>query len=174
MGQERRRTCVSCGESFAPDPRNTRRYRYCTQPACRAASKRASQAKWLAKPEIATTTGGRLLLHACGRGGRRIPATAGARARCRSRIPRCCRLDPALAASAAQGACNSPQGSFPIPAGGRVTRCHGVAVTRDLGCPTLCSDWLNQPSLGLCVTRGDRLRGHPVATTGSRHLRRRP
>jgi len=51
MGQERRRTCVNCGESFIPDPRNTRHQRYCAQPACRAASKRASQAKWLARPE---------------------------------------------------------------------------------------------------------------------------
>jgi hypothetical protein len=51
MGQERRRTCASCGESFTPDPRNARHQRYCGQPACRAASKRASQAKWLAKPE---------------------------------------------------------------------------------------------------------------------------
>jgi hypothetical protein len=51
MGQERRRTCASCGESFLPDPRNAHRQRYCTQPACRAASKRASQAKWLAKEE---------------------------------------------------------------------------------------------------------------------------
>ena len=51
MGQERRRTCASCGESFVPDPRNARHQRYCAQPACRAVSKRASQAKWLAKPE---------------------------------------------------------------------------------------------------------------------------
>ena len=51
MGQERRRTCASCGESFCPDPRNAHRQRYCARPACRAASKRASQAKWLAKPE---------------------------------------------------------------------------------------------------------------------------
>jgi hypothetical protein len=51
MGQERRRTCANCGEIFTPDPRNARHQRYCGQPACRAASKRASQAKWLAKPE---------------------------------------------------------------------------------------------------------------------------
>ena len=51
MGQERRRTCASCGEGFCPDPRNARHQRYCARPACRAASKRASQAKWLAKPE---------------------------------------------------------------------------------------------------------------------------
>jgi len=51
MGQERRRICASCGEGFCPDPRNVHHQRYCARPACRAASKRASQAKWLAKPE---------------------------------------------------------------------------------------------------------------------------
>jgi hypothetical protein len=51
MGQERRRTCASCGEIFTPDPRNARHQRYCGRPACRAASKLVSQAKWLAKPE---------------------------------------------------------------------------------------------------------------------------
>ncbi|MBK8636751.1 MAG: hypothetical protein IPN92_00180 [Chromatiaceae bacterium] len=51
MGHEQRRTCVNCGERFVPDPRNAHHQRYCTQPACRAASKRTSQAKWLAKVE---------------------------------------------------------------------------------------------------------------------------
>jgi len=51
MGRERRRTCLNCAENFTPDPRNARRQRYCSQPPCQAASKRASQAKWLAKEE---------------------------------------------------------------------------------------------------------------------------
>ena len=51
MGQERRSTCANCGEGFVPDPRNAHHQRYCARPACRAASKRASQAKWLGKPE---------------------------------------------------------------------------------------------------------------------------
>ncbi len=51
MGRERRRTCLNCAESFTPDPRNACRQRYCSAPPCQAASKRASQAKWLAKPE---------------------------------------------------------------------------------------------------------------------------
>jgi hypothetical protein len=51
MGRERRRTCSNCGESFTPDARNARHQRYCSQPPCRAASKRASQAKWLSKEE---------------------------------------------------------------------------------------------------------------------------
>ncbi len=51
MGRERRRTCANCGESFTPDARNARHQHYCAEPSCRAASKRASQAKWLAKEE---------------------------------------------------------------------------------------------------------------------------
>lgn len=34
-----------------PDPRNARHQRYCGSAPCKAASKRASQEKWLAKPE---------------------------------------------------------------------------------------------------------------------------
>ena len=45
------RKCRHCGESFIPDARNAHHQRYCTAPSCRAASKRASQAKWLATPE---------------------------------------------------------------------------------------------------------------------------
>jgi hypothetical protein len=51
MGRERRRTCSNCGESFTPDARNAHHQRYCSQPLCRAASKRVSQAKWLSKEE---------------------------------------------------------------------------------------------------------------------------
>jgi hypothetical protein len=51
MGQEQRRTCLNCAESFTPDVRHARHQRYCSPPPCQAASKRASQAKWLAKPE---------------------------------------------------------------------------------------------------------------------------
>ncbi len=51
MGREQGRTCAHCGENFTPDARNARHQRYCSQAACRAASKRASQAKWLSKEE---------------------------------------------------------------------------------------------------------------------------
>lgn len=51
MGRAEKRLCLSCGEAFTPDTRNARHQRYCTQAPCKAASKRASQAKWLAKPE---------------------------------------------------------------------------------------------------------------------------
>jgi hypothetical protein len=36
---------------FRPDPRNVRHQRYCSSPACRQASKAASQRQWLAQPE---------------------------------------------------------------------------------------------------------------------------
>jgi hypothetical protein len=51
MGREGRRTYLNCAESFTPDARNARHQRYCSAPPCQAASQRASQAKWLAKPE---------------------------------------------------------------------------------------------------------------------------
>jgi hypothetical protein len=35
---------------FAPDPRSAKRQRYCAKPACRQASKAASQHRWLQKP----------------------------------------------------------------------------------------------------------------------------
>jgi hypothetical protein len=46
-----RRKCKYCLKLFRPDPRNRRHQRYCASPACRAASKAASQARWRAKPE---------------------------------------------------------------------------------------------------------------------------
>ena len=46
-----RGVCKCCLKLFRPDPRNRRHQRYCSSPACRAASKAASQARWRAKPE---------------------------------------------------------------------------------------------------------------------------
>ena len=46
-----RRKCKCCLKLFHPDPRNRRHQCYCSARACRAASKTASQARWLAKPE---------------------------------------------------------------------------------------------------------------------------
>jgi len=43
-------TCRYCGAAFTPDPRNAGRQKYCAAVACKAASKRASQAKWQAAP----------------------------------------------------------------------------------------------------------------------------
>ena len=51
MGCGDRRKCKCCLKLFRPDPRNRHHQCYCSAPACRAASKAASQARWLAKPE---------------------------------------------------------------------------------------------------------------------------
>lgn len=44
-----RRKCRCCSKFFTPDPRTVDRQRYCSQPACRHASKRASQQHWAHK-----------------------------------------------------------------------------------------------------------------------------
>jgi hypothetical protein len=46
-----RRRCLCCRKLFRPDPRNRRHQRYCSMSRCRAASKAASQARWLAAPD---------------------------------------------------------------------------------------------------------------------------
>jgi len=51
MGRGDRRKCTCCRKLFRPDPRNRRHQRYCSAAVCGAASKAASQARWLAKPE---------------------------------------------------------------------------------------------------------------------------
>ena len=42
--------CLNCREFFLPDFRNRTRQKYCAQPACQRASKRASQQRWLSQP----------------------------------------------------------------------------------------------------------------------------
>jgi hypothetical protein len=51
MADGNRRKCKCCRKLFRPDPRNRHHQRYCSAHVCRAASKAASQARWLAKPE---------------------------------------------------------------------------------------------------------------------------
>ena len=51
MAGTERRKCLCCHKLFRPDPRNRHHQRYCAAPSCRAASKAASQARWLAAPE---------------------------------------------------------------------------------------------------------------------------
>jgi hypothetical protein len=51
MAGAERRKCKCCHKLFRPDPRNRRHQRYCAAPSCFAASKAASQARWLAAPE---------------------------------------------------------------------------------------------------------------------------
>ena len=46
---KRRRKCKHCRKYFTPDPRNAHKQEYCSETACRKASKAAAQAKWLAK-----------------------------------------------------------------------------------------------------------------------------
>ena len=47
----KRKKCRHCKSLFVADARNRHRQRYCQLPACRKASKAASQRKWLAKPD---------------------------------------------------------------------------------------------------------------------------
>lgn len=46
-----RRRCLCCRQLFRCHPRTRSQQRYCAQPTCRAASKKASQARWLGKAE---------------------------------------------------------------------------------------------------------------------------
>lgn len=50
MAHPERHKCLFCGDMFRADPRNARHQKYCSQPACRKASKAASRRAWLAKP----------------------------------------------------------------------------------------------------------------------------
>jgi hypothetical protein len=45
-----KRKCKYCRTFFDPDPRSATRQRYCAQPACRQASKAASQRRWHQQP----------------------------------------------------------------------------------------------------------------------------
>ena len=51
MARRYRRKCRHCKKFFIPDPRNITRQQYCSESPCRAASKTASQRRWLDKPE---------------------------------------------------------------------------------------------------------------------------
>lgn len=46
----RRCRCLHCNELYTPDSRNRGRQRFCSAAVCRRASKRTSQARWLAAP----------------------------------------------------------------------------------------------------------------------------
>jgi hypothetical protein len=48
MTPKRRRKCCNCQQLYEPDPRSRRRQKYCSQPACKKASKAASQQRWRA------------------------------------------------------------------------------------------------------------------------------
>ena len=46
MRRTNQRKCLCCSEFFHADARNLRHQQYCTNPACRKASKAASQRRW--------------------------------------------------------------------------------------------------------------------------------
>jgi hypothetical protein len=49
--KNKRRRCLHCRHLFHRHPRTRTQQRFCSAPACRAASKKASQQRWLRKPE---------------------------------------------------------------------------------------------------------------------------
>ena len=51
MAQIKKKKCSHCKRLFYPDPRNSKRQKYCSKPECRKTSKAASQKRWLEKPE---------------------------------------------------------------------------------------------------------------------------
>ena len=51
MSRRTKRKCRHCGQWYVPDSRNVTRQKYCSEPACRKASKSVSQRRWLRKPE---------------------------------------------------------------------------------------------------------------------------
>ena len=51
MTKNKRRRCLHCRHLFHRHPRTRTQQRFCSAPACRAASKKASQQRWLRKPE---------------------------------------------------------------------------------------------------------------------------
>ena len=51
MAKAGQRKCMSCGEFFDADPRNRNRQLFCSAADCRRASKAASQARWVNKPD---------------------------------------------------------------------------------------------------------------------------
>jgi hypothetical protein len=51
MKRTRRRKCRNCGALYPPDYRNIHHQHYCQEPACQAVSKKASQKRWLGKPQ---------------------------------------------------------------------------------------------------------------------------
>ena len=51
MGLIKKKKCKHCRRLFPPDPRNAKHQRFCSKPACRNASKKDSQRRWLNKPK---------------------------------------------------------------------------------------------------------------------------
>ena len=49
--KNRRSRCRCCQKLFTRDPRSRTQQKYCSEPKCQTASKKASQERWLRKPE---------------------------------------------------------------------------------------------------------------------------
>jgi hypothetical protein len=49
--KNKRRRCLHCRQLFHRHPRTRTQQKYCSAPTCRGASKKASQQRWLRKPE---------------------------------------------------------------------------------------------------------------------------
>jgi hypothetical protein len=49
--KNKRRRCLHCRQLFHRHPRTRTQQKYCSAPTCRVASKKASQQRWLRKPE---------------------------------------------------------------------------------------------------------------------------
>ena len=129
-----RRKCKCCLKLFRPDPRNRHHQRYCSVPACRAASKAASQARWLAAPENQGYFRGPVNVARVQAWRSRHPGYWRKRSTCRHCVTRC------LNGATHWFRCRNSQ-------------CGAVAVTRGLNGATCCSDWLNRPYRGDAVTR---------------------
>ena len=50
MKPRKKRKCRNCKTYFRPDPRVGERQKFCSEPACKSASKTQSQRRWLDKP----------------------------------------------------------------------------------------------------------------------------
>ena len=87
--------CPSCNVTFDADTRNAHHQKYCPEPACQKASKKVSQARWLAKPENADYHRGSLAVARVARwkkanpelvAGQRVRRVAGVQDICESQV----------------------------------------------------------------------------------------
>ena len=152
MAGGQRRKCKCCRRLFRPDPRSRRHQRYCSEPPCRAASKAASQARWLAKPE--------------NQGYFRDPWHVIRVRAWRSRHPGYWRK-PRRCATALQDVSRAQS----IDSKAKTANFRAITVTRSHNGATRCSHWLNRPSRGHTATRGPRPHHRPFGTPRPRHSR---
>ena len=134
MARGRRRKCKCCLKLFRPDPCNRRHQRYCSAPRCRRASKAASQARWLGKPENQRYF--------------RDPWHAARVHAWRSRNPGYWRRVQRRAI-----ALQDVPTAQPVDAARKTDNFRAITVTRSLNGVTHCSDWINRLSRWYTATR---------------------